>query len=49
MASLWRVAAPVREARFARLDETPGELARIANGAIEFVAGRRSVVTIVTR
>ncbi len=49
VSGLWRVAAPVREARFARLDETPGELARIANGAIEFVAGRRSVVTIVTR
>ncbi|MGI9079127.1 MAG: hypothetical protein ACR2G6_17625, partial [Gemmatimonadaceae bacterium] len=46
---LWRIGTAVREARIARLDETPGEQASVTNGAIEFVAKPRDAVTIVVR
>jgi len=49
VSGFWRIGTPVHEARMARLDETPGELISSANGVIEFVAKRRSAVTIVLR
>jgi hypothetical protein len=47
------VAAPLREARRARLDETPGEALAAAAGdggsVVAFTAGPREVVTVLVR
>jgi alpha-mannosidase len=45
----WRLAFALREACHARLDETPGERARVTTSEIAFLAGPRAVVTILAR
>ena len=45
----WRLGSRVREARRARLDETPGETLPVTGTEIAFVAGPRAVVTILAR
>lgn len=45
----WTLPRPVREARLARLDETPLAALSTDGGTIAFTAGPRSVVTILAR
>jgi alpha-mannosidase len=45
----WRIALPLREARRSRLDETAAEALEIRDGAIDFTAGPRAIVTILAR
>jgi alpha-mannosidase len=45
----WRLGLPVREARRARMDETPAESLPVTGTGIAFVAGPRAVVTILAR
>jgi hypothetical protein len=45
----WRFAHTVREAHLARLDETEIHEVEIDNGAVDFEAGPRAIVTIVVR
>jgi hypothetical protein len=45
----WRVGGDVREARLARLDETPLDPLAVADGAVSFVAPARAVVTVLVR
>ncbi len=42
----WRLGAPAREAKIARLDETIVADARCDSGAVHFIAGARAVVTV---
>lgn len=46
---LWHVAAPITEARLARLDETPGAPMAAVEGRVAFVAPPRGIVTILVR
>ena len=48
-AGSWRLATPVTEAHIARLDETILQAASVAGGSVSFVAGPRSVVTLLVR
>ncbi|MBI3789795.1 MAG: hypothetical protein HY275_02820 [Gemmatimonadetes bacterium] len=46
----WSVGGAVREARLARLDETPGRTLRVArDGRVRFVAPPRAIVTVLVR
>jgi alpha-mannosidase len=45
----WRLGFGAREARLGRFDETPGAALPIREGAVEFRAGVRSVVTVLVR
>ena len=45
----WAVDREIREARLARLDESPGAVLQVSDGWIEFVAGPRAVVTVLVR
>lgn len=45
----WRLPTPAKEARLARLDETPLDPIPTNDGAIAFTAGPRGVVTILAR
>lgn len=45
----WGVDREIREARLARLDESPGAVLPVVDGRVEFVAGRRAVVTVLLR
>jgi alpha-mannosidase len=45
----WTIPFPIQEARLARLDETPGEPLRPADGRVPFTAPPRGVVTILVR
>jgi alpha-mannosidase len=45
----WRLGFPAREARVARLDETPQAPLAIEDGSIAFVAPPRGVVTVLVR
>jgi alpha-mannosidase len=45
----WRFGAPVLEARYARLDETPLEPLEVTANRVSFRAGPRAVVTVVVR
>jgi hypothetical protein len=45
----WRLGIPIHEARWSRLDETPGDPIDVADGRIEFTAGPRAVVTTLVR
>jgi hypothetical protein len=45
----WRFGFPVREARLARLDETPLDGLAIVDGAVPFTAPPRGVVTVLVR
>ncbi|MDQ3811209.1 MAG: hypothetical protein M3336_13050, partial [Chloroflexota bacterium] len=49
VAGRWHIGVPVREARLARLDETPGEMLPVQNGRVPFEAAPRAVVTILVR
>lgn len=46
---VWRFGAPVAEARYARLDETPLESIPVTEDGVPFRAGPRAVVTILVR
>jgi alpha-mannosidase len=46
---LWRFGVHVREARYARLDETPLELLEVTAHGITFTAGPRAIVTVLAR
>ncbi len=45
----WRLAAPIREAKIARLDETIVADARCDAGVVPIIAGPRAVVTVLVR
>jgi alpha-mannosidase len=45
----WRLGFPVREARGARLDETPAESLDVTEGRVAFTAGPREIVTVLVR
>lgn len=45
----WRLAAPIREAKLARLDETVGDDAQHDGATVSFRAGSHSVTTILVR
>ncbi len=45
----WGVDRQKREARLARLDETPGAVLQVSEGRVEFLAGPRAVVTVLVR
>lgn len=45
----WGVDKQKREARLARLDETPGAVLQVSEGRVEFLAGPRAVVTVLVR
>ena len=49
VAGAWWLGFPVREARLARLDETPQRALTVANGVVRFTARPRGVVTILVR
>ncbi len=53
MRGAWRLRAPVREARHARLDETPGDTLGTARDGAEWVVpvavGPRGVHTVLVR
>ena len=44
----WRLAG-INEARFARLDESPGESLPVHDGQVTFIASARAIVTILAR
>jgi hypothetical protein len=46
---VWRFGMPVREARYARLDETPLEALNVTDGGIVFTANPRAIVTVLVR
>jgi hypothetical protein len=43
------VGRQVREARLARLDESPDAALEVSDGRVEFIAGPRAVVTVLLR
>lgn len=45
----WGVDRQVREARLARLDESPDAALEVSDGRVEFIAGPRAVVTVLLR
>ncbi|HUF29641.1 MAG TPA: glycoside hydrolase family 38 C-terminal domain-containing protein, partial [Gemmatimonadaceae bacterium] len=45
----WRLRLSVREARLARLDESPGAVLAVDHGRVAFVASPRAVVTVLVR
>ena len=45
----WALAAPIHEARLARLDETPLDSLSVQDGVVRFAAGARAVVTVLVR
>jgi hypothetical protein len=45
----WRLGFPIREARLARLDETPGDPLPIVGDVVRFRAGPRALVTVLVR
>jgi hypothetical protein len=46
----WRLGTPVRDARLARLDETPGRAVRVArDGRVNFTAPPHAVITMLVR
>jgi alpha-mannosidase len=49
VAGAWRVGAPLREARVARLDETPLAPAPLDGSVVAFTAAPRAVTTILVR
>ena len=46
IAGAWTLGAPAHEARLSRLDESPGELLRIQDNRVPFVAAPRAIVTL---
>jgi hypothetical protein len=45
----WGVDREIREARLARLDESPGAVLQVSDGRVAFIAGSRAVVTVLVR
>jgi alpha-mannosidase len=45
----WGVDREIREARLARLDESPGAVLQVSDGRVAFIAGPRAVVTVLVR
>jgi hypothetical protein len=45
----WTFDAPPREARWSRLDETPGEALAVTGGEVRFRAQAREIVTVLVR
>ena len=49
IAGAWTLGASMSEARISRLDESPGELLRIQDNRVPFVAAPRAIVTLLAR
>lgn len=45
----WRFGVPIREARYARLDETPLDPLAVSADGVAFAAGPRAIVTVLAR